>query len=68
MSETRRCFTASIDAGGMEQGQAFLRMECHRLQEQLEVPLGPEWRVAGTAARDTEEKNRHSSVWQNHIV
>jgi hypothetical protein len=31
-------------------GQSFGRMEW----KQLEVPLGPEWRAAGLAARDNE--------------
>jgi len=35
---------------------------------QQEVPLGPEWRVAGLAARDTEGENWHSSLGQNHTV
>ncbi len=43
--------TAFSDAGGLK-GQAFGQMEW----KQQEAPLGPEWRVAGLAARDTEEK------------
>ncbi len=45
-------------------GQAFGQME----RKQREVPLGPEWRAAGLAARDTEGENWHSSLGQNHTV